>query len=42
MEEIETFAGMKRDAKKDIFEKAHKKLTPRDRLFVVTNGCISK
>ena len=39
MEEIETFVGMKGDAKKDIFEKAHKKLAPKDRLFVITDGC---
>ena len=39
MEEIETFAGMKGDNKKDIFEKAHRKLAPKDRLFVITDGC---
>ena len=39
MEEIEVFTGMKGEDKKAIFEKAHKKLSPRERLFVITDGC---
>ena len=38
LEEIEAFAGNKNESKKDIFEKAHKKLSPYERLFVVTDG----
>ena len=38
IEEIEAFAGGKNELKKDTFEKAHKKLSPKDRLLVVTDG----
>ena len=38
MEEIEAFAGVKNELKKNTFEKAHKKLNPYERIFVVTDG----
>ena len=38
MEEIEAFTGGKGEAKKDIFEKGHKMLPPKERLFVITDG----
>ena len=38
MEEIETFVGSKGLSKKETFEKAHKKLSPKERLLVVTDG----
>ena len=38
IEELEAFAGVKAESYKDIFEKCFKKLTPRDRLFVITDG----
>ena len=38
IEEIEAFAGGKNELKKDTFEKAHKKLNPYERIFVVTDG----
>ena len=38
MEEIEAFVGGKNESKKDNFEKAHQKLNPHERLFVVTDG----
>ena len=38
MDEIEAFIGEKGQFKKDIFEKAHKMLSPAERLLVVTDG----
>ena len=38
MEEMEAFVGMKGESKKDVFEKANKKLSPKERLFVITDG----
>ena len=38
IEELETFAGVKGVEKKEIFEKVAKKLTEKERLFVVTDG----
>jgi adenosine kinase len=38
IEELETFSGAKGESYKDIFEKCFKKLTPRERLFVITDG----
>ena len=38
MEEMEAFSGTKGESHKETFEKAHKKLTPKERLFVVTDG----
>ena len=37
-DEMEAFAGTKGESKKVTFEKVHKKLPPRDRLFVITDG----
>ena len=37
-EELEAFSGSKGENYKDIFEKCFKKLNPRERLFVITDG----
>ena len=39
MDEIEAFVKVKGESKKDTFEKAHKLLSPKERLLVVTDGC---
>ena len=38
MEELEVFSGAKGENYKNVFEKCFKKLSPRDRLFVITDG----
>lgn len=38
MNEIEAFVGVNGESKKDLLEKAHMKLSPKERLFVVTDG----
>ena len=38
MEELQAFAGENSDNYKDVFEKVYKKLKPKERLFVVTDG----
>ena len=38
MEEIETFVGSKGLPKKELLEKAHRLLSPKERLFVITDG----
>ncbi len=38
MEEIQALVGSKGESKKEIFEKAHKLLTPKERVFVITDG----
>ena len=38
MEELQAFAGENSGNYKDIFEKVYKKLEPKDRIFVVTDG----
>ena len=38
MEELEAFSGSKGESYKDTFEKVSRKLNPKDRLFVVTDG----
>ena len=38
MEELEVFSGAKGENPKNVFEKCFKKLSPRDRLFVITDG----
>ena len=38
MEELKAFSGEKEDNYKEIFEKSFRKLTQKDRLFVVTDG----
>ena len=38
LEELEAFAGVKGESYKNLFEKCFKKLTPKVRLFVITDG----
>ena len=38
MEEMEAFAETQRETPKNVFKKAHLKLTPKNRLFIVTDG----
>ena len=38
MEEMQAFAEVERETPKNIFTKAHQKLIPKDRFFIVTDG----